>query len=209
MPNNCILVVDTYDTLEGVPEAVRTGRWLREQGHRLAGVRLDSGELAYLSIEARRILDEGGFPDPAIVASNELDEHVIESLKNQGAAVSVWGVGTRLVTGGEQAALGGVYKLAAIRERGAPGWDYRLKLSEQMAKISIPGVLNVRRFTAGGNFVGDMIFNEAAPPAAAAERGLIDPSNELRRKVVPPDAQADDLLGPCSAAENACTIRRR
>lgn len=196
MPGNCLLLVDTYDTLEGVREAVRVGRLLRERGHELAGVRLDSGDLAYLSVEARRILDKGGFPRAVIVASNELDEHVISSLKQQGAAIGVWGVGTRLVTGGDQPALGGVYKLTAIREPGAASWDYKLKLSEQPAKLSIPGVLNVRRFRRGGLFVGDMIFNDANPPHADAPRILVDPANELRRKTIESDAVADDLLVP-------------
>lgn len=196
MPGNCVLLVDTYDTLEGVREAVRVGRWLREQGHELAGVRLDSGDLAYLSIEARRILDEGGFPRAVIVASNDLDEHVIASLKQQGAKITVWGVGTQLVTGGDQPALGGVYKLSAVRARGEVAWQHKLKLSEQPAKISIPGVLNVRRYSQGGEFVGDMIYDETAPPAAEAPRALIDPGNELRRKVVPLEATAETLLQP-------------
>ena len=196
MPGICVLLVDTYDTLNGVREAVRIGRHLRERGHDLAGVRLDSGDLAYLSIEARKILDEGGFPDAAIVASNDLDEHVITSLKQQGAAISVWGVGTRLVTGGDQSTLGGVYKLTAIRSSAAAAWDYRLKISEQIAKISIPGVLNVRRFRRDEGFVGDMIFNEANPPEPAAPRTIVHPGNELRRKTIPADATTEDLLVP-------------
>lgn len=196
MPGNCVLLVDTYDTLNGVREAVRIGRELRERGHELAGVRLDSGDLAYLSIEARKILDDGGFPRAAIVASNDLDEQVITSLKQQGAVITVWGVGTRLVTGGDQAALGGVYKLTAIRAPGASGWDYKLKLSEQFAKVSIPGLLNIRRFRQGGIFVGDMIYNDAAPPVEEAERVVVDPASEFRRKTISRDASAEDLLVP-------------
>src|SRR5204863_8906588 len=90
MPNNCIFLVDTYDTLKGVRHAVAAGQRLREQGHELAGIRLDSGDLAYLSIEARKILDAAGFEDAVIVASNDLDEHLIASLKQQGAAIDVW-----------------------------------------------------------------------------------------------------------------------
>src|SRR4030095_4277016 len=115
MPNNCILLVDTYDTLEGVRKAVEVGKRLREQGYKLAGIRLDSGDLAYLSIEARKILDAGDLHDAVIVASNDLDEHIITSLKDQGAKITSWGVGTRLVTGHDQPALGGVYKLTAPR----------------------------------------------------------------------------------------------
>ena len=195
MPGNCVLLVDTYDTLNGVREAVRVGRRLRERGHDLAGVRLDSGDLAYLSIAARQILYEAGFSRTALLASNELDEHVITSLKQQGAAITVWGVGTRLVTASDQAALGGVYKLTALRAPGANQWEYKIKLSEQLGKISIPGVLNVRRFQ-DGLFLGDIIYNEAAPPAADAPRIAIDPANELRRKIFPPGASAEDLLVP-------------
>ena len=118
MPNNCILLVDTYDTLEGVRARDRGGALAaRERRHELAGIRLDSGDLAWLSQEARRLLDEAGFPDTLILASNELDETIIDSLKEQGARIAVWGVGTRLVTGADDGALGGVYKLGAYARR--------------------------------------------------------------------------------------------
>src|SRR5437762_1740334 len=147
MPNNAILLVDTYDSLEGVRNAIRVGRTLRDKGHRLAGIRLDSGDLAYLSKEARKILDDAGFHDTLIAASNEFDEHVIASLKEQDAKIDLWGVGTRLVTAWDQPALGGVYKLNAIRENGE--WQPRIKLSEQAAKISNPGLLRTMRFRDG------------------------------------------------------------
>ena len=120
MPNNCVFLVDTYDTLDGVRHAIEVGQELRRQGHEMIGIRLDSGDLAWLSIEARRMLDEAGFPKATIVASNELDEQIIASLKDQGATIGVWGVGTRLVTAYDQPALGGVYKLAAIARRARP-----------------------------------------------------------------------------------------
>lgn len=177
-PNNATLLVDTYDTLEGVRRAIEVGRTLRARGHRLAGIRLDSGDLAALSIEARRLLDEGGFPDAVIVASNDLDEHLVASLRQQGARIDAWGVGTRLATGGEQAALGGVYKLAAIRPGPGQPWSWRVKLSENPVKISTPGVLQVRRFEEAGQYAGDVIWNEAgelpgerpAGPAPASPR---------------------------------------
>ena len=90
MPNNCVFLVDTYDKLEGVRRAVEAGRLLRERGHEMVGIRLDSGDLAWLSVEARKILDEAGFPNAVIVASNDLDEHIIASLKEQGAMINVW-----------------------------------------------------------------------------------------------------------------------
>ncbi len=164
MPNNCVFLVDTYDTLAGVRHAVEVGKWLRENGHKLLGVRLDSGDLATLSIGARQILDEAGFEDAAIVASNDLDEYLIRSLKEQGAKISVWGVGTRLATAYDQPALGGVYKLSAVLENGK--WQPRLKLSEQTVKISNPGILQVRRFrraatdkAAPGQLFADAIYN--------------------------------------------------
>jgi len=99
LPGNCVFLVDTYSTLDGVRHAIEAGRWLRSVGKEMVGIRLDSGDLAWLSIEARRLLDEAGFPDAVILASNELDEVVIQSLRDQGARIAVWGVGTRLVTG--------------------------------------------------------------------------------------------------------------
>jgi nicotinate phosphoribosyltransferase len=194
MPRNCVLLVDTYDTLAGVRHAVEVGRWLREQGHELIGVRLDSGDLAYLSKEARAILDAGGFPQAAIVASNDLDERLIQSLKDQAATISVWGVGTRLVTGGDQSALGGVYKLAAVRERGGE-WQPRIKLSEQALKVSTPGVLQVRRYSDRTGFQADMIWDEAsgAPPR---EPVMIDPFDPTRRKRLAAGMVEEDLLQP-------------
>ncbi len=158
MPNNCVFLVDTYDTLAGVQSAITVGRRLRERGHELAGIRLDSGDLADLSIKARAMLDEAGFADAAIVASNDLDETLIESLKHQGARIGVWGVGTKLVTAYDQPALGGVYKLSALGQPDG-GWDFKVKLSEQPAKVSIPGILQVRRFHDGAGPHGDVVFD--------------------------------------------------
>ncbi|PTY07990.1 nicotinate phosphoribosyltransferase [Opitutaceae bacterium EW11] len=193
LPNNCVFLVDTYDTLQGVRRAIEAGRWLREHGHEMIGIRLDSGDLAYLSIESRRLLDEAGFPKAKIYASNDLDEHIIESLQQQGARIAVWGVGTKLVTAHDQPALGGVYKLSAVRESGAP-WSYRLKLSEQTAKVSMPGILQVRRFRRDGEFAGDVIYNQAEPPKDL--RTLVDPNNPLRHKSMPAGSSAEDLLVP-------------
>jgi nicotinate phosphoribosyltransferase len=194
MPNNCVFLVDTYDTVQGVRSAVEVGRWLKSQGHEIVGIRLDSGDLAYLSIQARKILDDGGFPHAVIIASNDLDEHIITSLKQQGAKIGFWGVGTKLVTAYDQPALGGVYKLAAIREHGAQEWSYKLKLSEQTVKISTPGILQVRRFTLGSEYVGDMIFNAEMDPGHA--RIIVDPVDLTRRKAIAVEATSEDLLVP-------------
>jgi nicotinate phosphoribosyltransferase len=154
LPNHALLLVDTYDTIEGVCNAIEVAKSLRVRGHELVGVRLDSGDLAQLSIEARRLLDDAGFPDAAIAASNDLDEYAIAELKAQGARISLWGVGTRLVTAYDQPALGGVYKLAAMRVAGGE-WSHRLKLSEELAKVSTPGILQVRRCAEG-----DVLWDE-------------------------------------------------
>ena len=193
MPNNCVFLVDTYDTLDGVRKAVAVGRKLRRRGHEMVGVRLDSGDLAPLSIEARRILDEAGFPDAAIVASNDLDENLIAELKQQGATIGVWGVGTRLATAWDQPALGGVYKLSAVRERGGP-WRHKVKRSEQAVKTSCPGILQVRRYHGDGEAIGDVIFDELNP--IEGECVAIDPTDTTRCQTFPDGTSSDDLLVP-------------
>jgi nicotinate phosphoribosyltransferase len=193
MPNNCVFLVDTYDTLEGVRHAVETGKWLRERGHEMVGIRLDSGDLAWLSVEARKILDDAGFPKAVIVASNDLDEHIISSLKEQGAQINVWGVGTKLITAYDQPALGGVYKLGAIRDQDGH-WAYKVKLSEQVAKISNPGIQQVRRFRSDMEFIGDGIYDiETGAPEPFT---IVDPMDATRRKHMAPEAAFEDLLVP-------------
>ena len=193
LPNNCVFLVDTYNSLEGVRHAVEIGRQLRQHGHDLAGIRLDSGDLAFLSIEARKILDAGGFARTAIMGSNDLDEHIIASLKQQGAAITVWGVGTRLVTAYDQPALGGVYKLSAIR-RPDGVWEPKLKLSEQAAKTTNPGLLQVRRFRSDTEFIGDAIYDLSRPLPASFT--IVDPLDPTRRKHFAPEAPSEDLLVP-------------
>ena len=193
LPNNCTFLVDTYDTLEGVKKAIQVGRWLRERGHELVGIRLDSGDLAWLSQRARELLDAGGFPKAAIVASNDLDEHVITSLKEQGATIGVWGVGTRLATAYDQPALGGVYKLAALKAEDG-SWHYKVKLSEQAVKVSTPGILQVRRFRNDEGFVADAIYNVEAPPIGGCT--LVDPNDTTRRKHLGEGTAFEDVLVP-------------
>jgi len=183
MPNNCVFLVDTFDTLKGVEHAITVGHRLREAGHELAGIRLDSGDLAELSQRARAMLDAAGFPDAAVVASNDLDETLIESLKHQGARINIWGVGTKLVTAYDQPALGGVYKLSALRSGDGKAWDYKVKLSEQPAKVSVPGILQVRRYLDDkGVPIGDVIFDEAT--GCPADATLIDQMDATYRKTL-------------------------
>jgi nicotinate phosphoribosyltransferase len=194
MPNNCVFLVDTYDTIEGVRNAIRVGKEMRAKGERLVGIRLDSGDLAYLSIEARRLLDEAGFQDASIVASNDLDERLIESLKRQGAKIDVWGVGTKLVTAYDQAALGGVYKLGAIRDDSGV-WKPKIKLSEQLIKITTPGILQVRRyFDDHGKAIADVMFDELHRPQ---EKWLaIDPEDYSQQTAFGSDQKSEELVVP-------------
>jgi nicotinate phosphoribosyltransferase len=190
MPGNCTLLVDTYDTIQGVAHAIEVGKELRAKGYPLGGIRLDSGDLAYLSIQARRMLDAAGFPDAKIVASNDLDENVIASLFEQGAKIDVFGVGTKLVTAFDQPALGGIYKLGASRdENGA--WREAIKLSENPLKISNPGILQVRRLRRDGELVGDVIYDSEAGFAGPVLHDVEDPS---RAPFTPAFETSEDLL---------------
>jgi nicotinate phosphoribosyltransferase len=191
MPNNVTLLVDTYDSLQGVRHAIAVGNQLRERGYELGAIRLDSGDLAYLSIEARKLLDEAGFEKTGIVASNDLDEYIMDSLKIQGARISIWGIGTKLVTAFDQPALGGVFKLAAIRNENGE-WDYKLKLSEQAIKVSTPGIQQVRRFTDSKGFVADMIFNIETP--LVGKSTMVDPYDFTRIRSFSDTAAYEDLL---------------
>jgi nicotinate phosphoribosyltransferase len=197
LPANCVFLVDTYGSLDGVRHAIEAGRWLREQGHELLGVRLDSGDLAWLSVEARRLLDDAGFPRAAILASNELDETIIQSLKDQGARIAVWGVGTRLVTGHDDGALGGVYKLGAVRASRDAAWEHRVKVSEQAAKTTVPGLLQVRRFEGADGASADVIWDELLGLPSPAV--MVDPVDPTLRREIPAGAPGEDLLVPIFA----------
>lgn len=147
-PDNCLLLVDTYDTLKsGVPNAIRVFRELREKGHEPVGIRLDSGDLAYLSKKARKMLDEAGFPKASICASGDLDEHSIVSLRSQGARIDSWGIGTKLITSETVPSLGGVYKLAAVERDGR--LEPVIKISENPVKITNPGFKKILRIYDG------------------------------------------------------------
>ena len=158
MSHNSVFLVDTYDTIEGVKHAIQIGYDLRDYGHEMLGIRLDSGDLAELSIAARKLLDDAGFPDAKIVASNDLDEHSIEALKKKGAQITVWGIGTKLATAYDQPALGGVFKLAAMRDQFG-NWQDRIKLSEQSIKTSIPGIQQTIRLFQNKVPVADVIYD--------------------------------------------------
>jgi nicotinate phosphoribosyltransferase len=211
LPGNCTFLVDTYDTLDGVRNAIIVGHELRARGHALNGIRLDSGDLAYLSSEARRMLDEAGFPDAKIVASNDLDENLITSLHDQGARIDTWGVGTKLVTAFDQPALGGVYKLGATLDAGV--WRDVIKLSEQPIKISNPGILQVKRLRRGGELVADVIYDQQAGFSGPTVHDIEDPT---RAPFTPAYDQAEDLLvtyldhgEPVRVPDDLATCRNR
>ena len=192
-PGNSIFLVDTYNSLEGVRKAIEIGKRMQSAGQRMLGIRLDSGDLTYLSIKSRALLDAAGFHDAKIVASNELDETLISELKRQGAKIDLWGVGTHLATGGSQASLDGVYKLSAIRDPKGP-WRYKLKLSEQMAKVSNPGILQVRRFYQENGSSADLLYDtEIGAPQDPILVNPLDPTHEKRIKK---SLEFKDLLQP-------------
>ncbi|MCX6989661.1 MAG: nicotinate phosphoribosyltransferase [Chlamydiae bacterium] len=192
LPNSCIFLIDTYNTISGVKNAIKVAKDLRAQGKEMIGVRLDSGDLSRLSIEVRTILDEAGFPEAKIMASNELDEFVIRDLKAQGAKVNIWGVGTNLVTGKEQPALDGVYKLSSLQDDEG-NWQDKIKISEQWAKVTNPGLLQVRRFTSEQGYLCDAVYDIQKSTEVKSFLDPFDPSNE---KEVQSKWSYKDLLVP-------------
>lgn len=195
MPDNCVLLVDTYDVMNGVKNAITVGRELAEKGHHLIAIRIDSGDLAWLSKRARKMLDDAGMEDVGIILSNDLDEYTINSLNEQGACYTGLGVGTHLASAYGQPALGGVYKLSATREKGQKDWSPHMKISEQLYKRTIPGVLDTRRYyNEDGMFSGDLIFdiNDDIPDAAI----IVDPLDVARRKRFSAEQDYVTLLEP-------------
>ncbi|KLU59899.1 nicotinate phosphoribosyltransferase pncB2 [Peptococcaceae bacterium CEB3] len=182
-PDQCLLLVDTYNVLKsGVPNAIKVGLELEKEGHRFLGIRIDSGDLAYLSREARKMLDEAGLKQAIIVGSNDLDEETIWAIRGQGAAIDSWGVGTHLITSKDAPSLGGVYKLAAEGEKGI--FTPRLKVSENTTKITNPGIKKVVRFyNREGKALADLIAlaeEEFNTPALT----IFDPVQTWKRKTL-------------------------
>lgn len=190
-PDHTILLVDTYDTLaSGLPNAITVARELRESGHELRGIRIDSGDLAYLSREARRMFDEAGFPDVKIVVSNDMDEHVIESVRAEGGMADIYGVGTRLVTcaGAGGGALGGVYKLVELEG------EAKLKISGDVAKSTLPGKKQVFRLVdREGGFIQDVVCLEGEGTQSGDT--VYDPVNPLHHTILPGGVTFADLRG--------------
>lgn len=191
-PDQCTLLVDTYDTLSGVDNAIAIGKRLASRNKKLVGIRLDSGDFAYLSEEARKRLDASGLTSVEIVASNELDEYLIQSLKIQNAKIDVWGVGTKLITAQDQPSMTGVYKLSAVFEE---KWKYKIKLSNQPAKTSNPGLHRIRRFrNEEGMLEGDLIYDETE--AGKPIDKMVDPVVPVRTKKIQPRWKEEELMVP-------------
>ncbi len=207
-PKNCTLLVDTYDVREGVENAITVAREMEAAGERLSGIRIDSGDLAKLSAYARRRFDEAGLDYVKIVVSNDLDEHTITSLFNQGAPVDAFGVGTKLATCYDQPALGCVYKLSARRDCADAPWTPVMKFSEQPFKRTIPGVQQVRRYMdAAGAPVCDMIYDPDHMLGEGSGRGhtlvavndaalVTDVSEFSYRELLEPQVRAGAAVAP-------------
>ncbi len=187
-PENCTLLVDTYDTLKsGVPNAIRVFQEFRDSGRKFGkyGIRLDSGDLAYLSKEARKMLDDAGFPDATICASNDLDEYLLNDLKTQGARIDLWGVGTNLITSKDCPSLGGVYKLAAIANEDGE-FVPKIKISENTEKMTNPGNKTIYRIydKESGKIKGDLIcfVDEVYDPSE--DLLLFDPVNTWKKTLL-------------------------
>ncbi|WP_372008206.1 nicotinate phosphoribosyltransferase [Paenibacillus chitinolyticus] len=197
LPNQVTLLVDTYHTLKsGVPHAIRTAKKMEEQGKRMQAIRLDSGDLAYLSIKARKMLDEAGLEYVKIVASNDLDENTILNLKAQGARIDTWGVGTQLITAADQPSLGGVYKLVAIEENGV--MVPKIKISGNPEKVSTPGWKDVYRIIGSdtGKAIADyIVLHDETDVLEGRKIKLFDPVHPYIYKYVD-EYEAVKLLKP-------------
>ncbi len=201
-PGNCVLLVDTYDTLgSGVPNAITVFRKLRERGAPPMAVRIDSGDLEYLSVKARTMLDDAGLPEVKIFVSSDMDEWIMEHLRNSGAPIDAWGVGTRMVTGWGEPALAGVYKIVA--KDGDSGFEPCIKISNQPEKVTNPGIKNVLRFFGtDGQMLADLVCleEEADDILASAEKRLPvrfnHPSAEYAGFVMEEYGFAERLLVP-------------
>ncbi len=197
-PNNCVLLIDTYDVEQGLEHAITVGLEMKKRGEKLLGVRIDSGDLAWLAKHCRRRLDEAGLADTGVVLSNDLDEYAIASIREQGAQVASWGVGTKLASAFDQPTLGGVYKLSATRKSAGDPWTDHVKVTESVSKLTFPGVLDIRRYyNANGTIAGDMVFDVNHP--VNDEGRIIDPFDELRQKKLG-GLSGETLLKPLARA---------
>ena len=193
-PDACVLLVDTYDVIEsGIPNAIRTAKEILEpMGKRLKGVRIDSGDLAYLSKKVRKMLDAAGLNDCKIVASNSLDEFTIASLLAQGACIDSFGVGERLITARSEPVFGAVYKLAAVEENGV--FVPRIKVSDNVEKITNPGLKDVYRiYDESGHAVADLLASFNEPVDLSKPFRYVDPEKPWKNRSFPENYTAKNL----------------
>lgn len=184
-PDSCLLLVDTYDTLNsGLPNAITVFKEMREKGHKPVGIRLDSGDLAYFSKKARQMLDEAGFPDAKIFAGGDLDEYIVTSLKLQGAKIDMYGIGTKLITSFSNPSLGGVYKLCAIEDE--TGVHQKMKISDNRAKVTNPGEKRIYRLVSKntGKAIADVICLADEVIDETKPYKLVHPVDRWKTKIV-------------------------
>ena len=201
-PDACILLVDTYDTLKsGVPHAIEVFKEMRDAGitSKLLGIRLDSGDIAYLSKKARKMLDDAGFTNAIISASSDLDEYLINSLKTQGCTVTSWGVGTNLITSSDNPAFGGVYKLAAIKKPGDKEFTAKIKISENPEKITNPGNKTIYRIydKESSKIKADLICLVGETFDPSEDLKIFDPISTWKKSILPAGSyQIREMLVP-------------
>ena len=192
MPERCILLVDTYDTLSGIDKAIQVAKSMQKQGKNLYGVRIDSGDLAYFGRQARKKLNKANLHDVKIIASGDLDEHLIENLKQQKACINAWGVGTKLACADGNPSLGAVCKLSAIKRNNQ--WQDAIKVSDSREKINIPGILQTKRFYKNKQMIADMIYD--IRHNIHKPYNITSPKDVTKQKQMPLGLQEEDLLKP-------------
>ncbi len=209
-PESTVLLVDTYDTLRsGIPNAIETAKHLEKSGHKLQAIRIDSGDLAYLSRQARLMLDKAGLQYVKIAVSNQLDEYIIKSILDQGAPVDIFGVGTRLVTGHDDSALDGVYKLSKF------GGKPKIKISENIVKVNFPDKKNVIRYSRdNGEFTADAICLESEKTVKTMyhpyfpEKNL-ELSSKIGERLLNPIIHEGELAGKIATIEEAASYAKK
>ena len=199
---NFSFLIDTYSILKGLENAMTVAKEQKNAINRFVAVRIDSGDIAYFSKIIRKKLDDAGFKKTKIIASNDLDEHIISSLEQQGAKVDIWAVGTKLITAKDDPAMQGIYKISALEKN--KKWHYCMKISEDPEKINDPGILQIARFEKEKKFIGDVVFNDLTKNKKDKKIVMINPFNPLQKKTFHPPATFQLLLQPVMKKGKIC-----